>query len=86
MKLTISINDDLMKEIESYCKENYIAKSTFLSMTANEYLKQYKVVKALLNMNKSLELIAIKENPTKKDLQNLKEMQVLIKLLTEENK
>lgn len=58
MKLSISLNDDLVKRIDEYTKSMSISRSGFLAMAANQYLNQQQMLGALpdlLELNKKLE-------------------------------
>ena len=47
MKMTVTINDDLMKRVDEYVEENYMSRSGFLAMAANQFLNQYELIKTL---------------------------------------
>lgn len=58
MKLSISLNDDLVKRIDEYTKSMSISRSGFLAMAANQYLNQQQMLGALpdlLELNKKLD-------------------------------
>ena len=44
MRVTITINDELMKEIDEYADSIYMPRSTFLAMAAKTYIDQQKVI------------------------------------------
>lgn len=43
-KITISINDDLLKRLDDYLQKNYISRSAFFSNYANNFLKSNDVL------------------------------------------
>ena len=50
MKVTVTINDDLMKEIDEYADSIYMPRSTFLALAAKTYIDQQKVMKLMPDM------------------------------------
>ena len=58
MKLSISLNDELVQRIDEYTKSMSISRSGFLAMAANQYFIQQQMLGALpdlLELNKKLD-------------------------------
>lgn len=49
MKLSISLNDDLLKEIDEYCEANFMTRSGLISFACSQVLNQQKANNVLLN-------------------------------------
>lgn len=60
MKVTISINDELMERIDNYADDNFMSRSGFITFACNEYLKQQEVFKLVRQMSYTMNLIAEK--------------------------
>ncbi len=82
MKINVTINDNLLKEIDQYCEENYIPRSTFLATSANKVLKENQLISEFKKMNVTLEKIAEKNNATDEQLKELQEIQFMLNLLS----
>ena len=42
MKVNITINDDLLKKVDSYAKSNYLKRSSVVSLALLDYLDKYE--------------------------------------------
>ena len=72
MKLSVTMPDELVKEIDEYSSENYMTRSGFLSFAATNYLASIKVQNTLKSLNLALSRIAETgqvDNETLKDLE-----------------
>lgn len=54
VKTMITIDEDLLQKVDSYCSENYLSRSAFLSILSNDFLKQRAVDQAIIGLNKSV--------------------------------
>ena len=50
MKINITINDELLKEIDEYADSIYMPRSTFLALAAKTYIDQQKVINLMPDM------------------------------------
>ena len=50
MKVTITMPDELMKKVDDYADANYMSRSGFLAVAANQYLLTFEVSKAIVDM------------------------------------
>lgn len=51
MKVQVSVDDRLMERIDGFIDENYMTRSQFFSISANQYLCQLEAVKALSDIS-----------------------------------
>lgn len=58
MKVQISINDDLLKRVDKYAKDNYLSRSAVITMSLNQYLLSYDMVTLIQDMDISMRKIA----------------------------
>lgn len=73
MKVTISVDDELMKKIDSYADENYTSRSGYIAAAVNEYIIKQEVVLALKGLSVAMNKIADKgeiDEETKKELED----------------
>jgi len=50
MKVQITIDDELMKRVDSYADDNYMSRSGLFSIAVNQYLNQNEATKAVKDM------------------------------------
>lgn len=58
MKISISINDDLLKKIDEYSKENFLTRSGFLSLAANQYILQQETMSTMKSLRSAVEKVS----------------------------
>lgn len=58
MKINISLDDELVKRIESYADANYMSRSGFISLACTQYLASADVVTAIKNISLAMSKIA----------------------------
>lgn len=58
MKINISLDDELVKRIESYADSNYMSRSGFISLACTQYLASADVVTAIKSLSLALNKIA----------------------------
>ena len=58
MKVTITLDDELMHKIDSYADENYTSRSGYIAAAVNQYIIQHEVVMALKGLSVAMNKIA----------------------------
>ena len=58
MKINISIPDELVERVDSYCEENYLKRSTVFQLGVAQFINQREAVTALSSMAMTLRKIA----------------------------
>ena len=58
MKLTITMNDDLVKQMDQYAQDNFMSRSGAISSACNQMLLQSSVSKALQDLAVAMRKIA----------------------------
>lgn len=81
MKVQMSINDDLVKKIDSFCDENYLTRSGFVSMACAQYLVSYELSCAVRDMALSLRKIADTGTVDPETLRELEDFERIAKML-----
>jgi metal-responsive CopG/Arc/MetJ family transcriptional regulator len=81
MKINISLDDELVKRIETYADNNYMSRSGFISLACNQYLASADVVTAIKSLSLALNKIADNgdiDEETKKQLDDYKRLADLL--------
>lgn len=58
MKVTISLNDDLVKRIDKNASENYLTRSGLISVACASYLNSFDLVSSFNDLTVSIRKIA----------------------------
>lgn len=54
MRINISMNDDLCKEVDAYCKQYFISRSAFISMAVRSKLQSEQLIEQLPTLSEQL--------------------------------
>lgn len=57
-KVQISVDDELLKRIDSYSERNYLSRSGLITLAASKFLNQAEVSSAIMDMALSMRKIA----------------------------
>ena len=58
MKVQISVDDELMKRVDTFADENYMSRSTLFTIAVTQYVNQQDVTKAIKDMAVAMKKIA----------------------------
>lgn len=58
MKLTVSLNDDLVTQIDEYAKKHYCTRSSVLAQGSSQLIMQARFSDALVSLSNTMERIA----------------------------
>ena len=78
MKISISLNDDLLREMDDYCKANFMTRSGLIAYSCTQFLNQAKIVQAMQGMAKTMRDVADKNECTPEALKELERYEQLI--------
>lgn len=81
MKINISLDDELVKRIESYADSNYMSRSGFISLACTQYLASADVVTAIKSLSLALNKIADTGEVDAETQQQLEDYERLANLL-----
>jgi len=59
-KVMITIDDELLREVDDYCDQNYINRSAFFNQSVSEKVNTQKVVNALSDLATAMKVAAEK--------------------------
>lgn len=81
MKINISLDDELVKRIETYADNNYMSRSGFISLACNQYLASADVVTAVKTLSLAMQKIADNgevDEQTSKELEDFSRLASLL--------
>lgn len=80
-KVNISINDDLLNEIDTLADDMYISRSGFIAQALVTYLNNQKMVSAVQNVSKCFSYIVEHNEIDDESLAVLKSFERLVKMM-----
>lgn len=86
MKVTITLDDELMQRIDDYAKTNYTSRSGFLALAATEYLNSREIAAAMVRISYSLQKMADDGVVNEESLKEIKAFESLVKFLSSNDK
>ena len=81
-KVQISVDDELLKRIDTYADNNYMSRSGLFTIAVNQYLNVNEVTSAIVRLNLAFEKIAENGNIDDETMKELEDWQRLANLLT----
>lgn len=82
MKLGISINDNLMKRIDSFCEKNYLNRSAFFTQASTQFLNANEMHFAIQNLSIAMQKIADEGVIDEESQKELEEFTRFVEILT----
>ena len=81
MKVGITIDDELLKRIDSFADANYMSRSGLLSVAATQYLNALEVQSAIKDMSLAMRKIADTGKIDHESMEQLEDFERLAKLI-----
>ena len=81
MKVTITLDDELMERIDAYADANYMSRSGLISLSCTQMLNAADVTKAVLEMSLAIKKIADKGEVDEETRTQLEDFERLSKFL-----
>lgn len=72
-KIQISLDDELLKRVDTYADDNYMSRSGLITLAATQFLNMNEVTKAIVSLNAAMQRIADTgkvDDETMKELEN----------------
>lgn len=82
MKVQISVDDELMKRVDTFADENYMSRSTLFTIAVTQYVNAQDVTKAIKEMAVAMKKIADTGKVDHKVMEELEDFQRLAKMLS----
>lgn len=80
-KVTFTIDEELLSQVDDYCDVNYLNRSSFICQTVKKEISTYKLIDTLSSVALSMRTIAENGKIDDKTLQQLQEFEVLSRSL-----
>ena len=81
MKVQISVDDELMKRVDTFADENYMSRSTLFTIAVTQYVNQQDVTKAIKDMAIAMNKIADTGKVDHEIMEQLEDFERLVKML-----
>lgn len=81
MKVQITLDDALVSRLDEYAEDNYLSRSGCISLALTQYLNSADVTKAIKDLAISMRKIADTGKVTAEQMEQLKDMERLAKML-----
>lgn len=82
MKINVSLDDDLLRRVDSYADENYLSRSGLISIALAQYLSADDLKKAIKDLSISMNAIARSGSVSDDDRRKLEEIVTVCKYLS----
>lgn len=82
MKVQISVDDELMKRVDTFADENYMSRSTLFTIAVTQYVNQQDVTKAIKDMAVAMQKIADTGKVDHEVMEELEDFKRLAKMLS----
>ena len=82
MKVQISVDDELMKRVDTFADENYMSRSTLFTIAVTQYVNQQDVTKAIKDMAVAMKKIADTGKVDHEVMEELEDFKRLAKMLS----
>ena len=81
-KVQITLDDELMKRVDTYADENYMSRSGLLSLAATQFLNAADVSRAIKDLSLAMQKIADTGQVDHETMEQLEDFERLAKFLT----
>jgi metal-responsive CopG/Arc/MetJ family transcriptional regulator len=81
-KVQITLDDELMKRVDTYADENYMSRSGLLSLAATQFLNAADVSRAIKDLSLAMQKIADTGQLDHETMEQLEDFERLAKFLT----
>lgn len=82
MKVQITLDDELMKRVDTYADENYMSRSGLISLAATQFLNAADVSRAIKDLSLAMQKIAETGQLDHDTMEQLEDFERLAKFLT----
>ena len=85
-KVNLTFPPELMREIDDYCKHNYLTRSGFVQLASTSYLNAHRMTAALEELTAIVRKMADEQEKTggvsEVDMQQLEDVERILKYMT----
>lgn len=84
MRVTMTLNDDLLKRIETYAKANYMNRSSVVSFACNQFLMANELQSLMVDMKRAMQKIADCGTVPEEQMKELEKFEMLCDMITKQ--
>lgn len=81
VKINITMDEELMRRVDEYAEENYLNRSSLISLATTQFLNAADVTKAVKDMALAMRKIADRGDIDEESLRQLEDFERLSKML-----
>ena len=81
LKVNITLDEELLRRIEDYAEENYMNRSSVISLATTQFLNAADVTAAIKNMSLAMRTIADKGEVDPESMKQLEDFERLSRML-----
>ena len=85
MKLGITLDDDLLKRLDTYADRNYMSRSGLISLAVSQYLNSQEMILAIKDLSVAVRKIADNGSVDHETMEQLEDFERVVKLMTAPN-
>ena len=86
MRVTMTLNDDLLKRIDNYAKTNYMNRSSVVSFACNQFLMANELQSLMVDMKRAMQKIADCGTVPEEQMKELEKFEMLCDMITKQGK
>ena len=80
MRVNMTLNDELLKRIDTYAKDNYMNRSSVVSFACNQFLTGVELTSLMVDMKRAVKKIADSGTCTAEQMKELEKYEALCDL------
>lgn len=84
MRVTMTLNDDLLKRIETYAKANYMNRSSVVSFACNQFLMANELQSLMVDVKRAMQKIADCGTVPEEQMKELEKFEMLCDMITKQ--
>ena len=84
MRVTMTLNDDLLKRIETYAKANYMNRSSVVSFACNQFLMANELQSLMVDVKRAMQKIADCGTVPEEQIKEMEKFKMLCDMITKQ--
>lgn len=86
MRVNMTLNDELLKRLDTYAKANYMNRSSVVSFACNQFLMANELQSLLVDMKRAMQKIADCGTVPEEQMKELEKFEMLCDMMTKHGK
>lgn len=84
MRVNMTLNDELLKRLDTYAKANYMNRSSLVSFACNQFLMANELQSLMVDMKRAMQKIADCGTISDEQIKELEKFQMLCDMVTKQ--